>query len=1026
MLRGLRRAAGLTQEKLAAAAGVSARSIRELERGRRGRPQNRTVQMLASALGLTGPQTAALLAVGRAGPAGIQVADDKAAGSGLLDRDGQLALLEKAASIARSGRGRVALVRAGAGMGKTSLLKVWAERERWRGVQVVWAGGSELEGEFAFSIARRLAEAVLGSAGEADRDRLLGGPAHLATRILAPEDDPGSVAELPDAQIGVMHGLYWLMVHAADTGPLALVVDDAHWADLASLRWLAYLARRLEGLPVLLVMAARPAAPAHAEAVLDEITAQPDCHLVDLPALSHDSAARLVRAGLGQQAHEAFARACARATDGNPLLLRELIRTLGENHIEPTGENIHQVADLHGRVLATTVLKRLTRQNEATVALARVLVALPDGSRWDLAADLGGMGQAETADHADALTRIGVLQAADTVRFTHPLIRTMIIESITTARQLADAHASTARILYEDGAAGEVIAAHLLQAEPTGEAWRAEALREAARTATRRGAPQESATYLRRAVHECPEPGARARVFAELGEQEVATDPGAAVAHLTRALDAITDPIERAHTAATLAAALYFRDRHDQAIDVLARAVTDLEQTGTPGRELSWRLQAQLVLTGYGHPATVAHARQWAERLRRLNLPGDTPAERTVLAALVIPAMSGEASATATNDLIDRALRGGSVIDGPVSMLFGYACFGLVATDRLDDAAVHYGQYADLGSRHGSPLLSTFAALGHGMIANRRGQIPVALAISQADLPAFAAGKDRIALAFTKRAITALIEREELDEAARLMDTYIGADLLDNSWDCSALLVGGQLQAARGQTHAALATFQQCATHEQRVKMSNPATRAWRSEAALAHAALGQRDQALALAREELDLSHAWGTPRAIGVSLRTLGVITQGRTGLDLLHQAADTLAGSPARLEHARALHELGAAACHLDHPDTGRPILLQAHHLAQECGSLALARRTRTALTAINADPGPPPPTTPILPGLEYKVATLAATGHTDRQIAQSLMTTQHAVQEAIDNACRRLHLPDRTHLPAALASTHTTRR
>nr|WP_051942305.1 AAA family ATPase [Streptacidiphilus rugosus] len=1019
LLLGWRRATGLTQEELAEAAGVAARSIRDLEHGRRGRPQSRTVQMLASALGLTETQTAAFLAASRTGPVAVPVAGDAAAGSGLLDRDGQLAVLEEAASVARSGRGRVALVRAGAGMGKTSLLKVWAERERTRGMQVTRACGSELEGDFAFSIARQLAEAVLGNTGETDRDHLLSGPAHLATRILAPEDDQGSVAGLPDAQISVMHGLYWLMVHAADAGPLALVVDDAHWADLASLRWLAYLARRLEGLPVLLVLAARPTAHAHAEAVLDEITGQPDCHLVDLPAMSHDSAAHLVCAGLGQQAHEAFARACARATDGNPLLLRELIRTLGENHIEPTGENIHRVAHLHGRVLATTVLKRLTRQNEATVALARVLVALPDGARWGLAADLGGMGQAETAEHARALVRIGVLEPADTVRFTHPLIRTMIIESIVSAKQLARTHASAARILYEDGTAGEVIAAHLLQAEPTGEAWRVEALREAARTAARRGAPQAGATYLRRAVHECPESRARARVFAELGEQEVATDPGAAAAHLTRALDATTDPIERAHTAASLAAALFFQDSHDQAMDVLARAVTDLEQTGTPGRELSWRLQAQLVLTGYDHPSTVAHARQWAERLRRLNLPGDTPAERTVLATLVIPAMSGEASAAATDDLIDRALRGGSLIDGPARMLFGYACTGLVATDRLDDAAVHYGQYADLGSRHGSPFLSTFAALGHSMIANRRGQIPVALAISQADLPAFAAGKDRITLAFTKQAITAMIEREELDEAARLLDTYIGTDLVDTNWGYSALLVGGQLQAAQGQTHAALATFQQCATHEQRTMMSNPATCAWRSEAALAHAALGQREQALALAREELDLSHAWGTPRAVGVSLRTLGVITQGRTGLDLLHQAADTLAGSPARLEHARAFYELGAATYRLDDTDTARPILLQAHHLAQECGSLALARRTRTALAAIGTDPGPPPPSAPVLPGLEYKAATLAATGHTDRQIAQALMTTPRTVQATIDSACRRLHLPDRTHLPATLA-------
>ncbi|WP_037599562.1 ATP-binding protein [Streptacidiphilus rugosus] len=820
LLLGWRRAAGLTQEELAEAAGVAARSIRDLEHGRRGRPQSRTVQMLASALGLTETQTAAFLAAGRTGAAAVPVAGDAAAEADLLDRDGQLAVLEKAASIARGGRGRVVLLRAGAGMGKTSLLKVWAERERARGMQVARACGSELEGDFAFSIARQLAEAVLGTADTAGRDRLLEGPAHLATRILQPDADLVTIAALPDAQIGVLHGLYWLMVNAADHGPLALVIDDVHWSDLPSLRWLAYLARRLDGLRVLLVLATRPTEQVSFEAVLDEITAQPDCQLVDLPALSEASAARLVRAGLGREAEGAFSRACARAAEGNPLLLRELIRSLGERHVEPTGDNVHRVADLHGRVLATTVLKRLTRQREATVALARALVVLPDGSRWEVAAALCGMSEAETADQARALTRIGVLEPADTVRFTHPLIRTMIIESIMTAGQLAHAHADAARILYEDGAPGEVTAAHLLQAEPAGEAWRVECLREAARTAARRGAPQAGATYLRRAVRESAEPRARARVLAELGGQEMLSDPRAAVSHLTQALAAITDPIERAHATDALAGALLVNRHPEHAVDVLAQAITDLEQGDADrtdqGRALSWRLQSQLVVIGCEQASTVAQARHWAMRLRNLDLPGDTPEERAVLAALVIPAVCADSSAKIADTLIDRALRGGIVIEGPGTQLFGYgyACFALILTDRLDDAAVYFGQFADLGSRHSSPLLSTFAAMGRSAMASRRGQVPLALAISLADLPTFAAGKDRMALRFTEHAVNAMIEREELNEAAGLLDTVGDLGTLDYTWSTPALLARGRLQAAQGQTRAALATFNQCAAGE--------------------------------------------------------------------------------------------------------------------------------------------------------------------------------------------------------------------
>ncbi|WP_316770390.1 helix-turn-helix domain-containing protein [Streptomyces sasae] len=91
MLRNPRRAEGLTQEDLAESAGLSARSIRDLERGRRERPQRRTVELLVSALGLTEADAAALLAAGRSGRQGAPVADHSVAGSGLLDRRGQLA-----------------------------------------------------------------------------------------------------------------------------------------------------------------------------------------------------------------------------------------------------------------------------------------------------------------------------------------------------------------------------------------------------------------------------------------------------------------------------------------------------------------------------------------------------------------------------------------------------------------------------------------------------------------------------------------------------------------------------------------------------------------------------------------------------------------------------------------------------------------------------------------------------------------------------------------------------------------------
>ncbi|MFD8817171.1 AAA family ATPase, partial [Streptomyces sp. NPDC059627] len=283
-LRDLRRASGLTQEELAQAAGLTARSIRDLERGRRQRPQRRTVELLVTALRLTDADAVALLAADRSGRQGGPPADDGATESGLLDRRRQLAVLERAAGEARVGRGAVVLVRASAGMGKTSLLSAWAAAEQSRGIRVVRGSGAELEQDFAFSVLRQLAEPLLAQAGRAGRERLLSGPAESASHALrvAGLGDAGGLSS--EASQGLLHSLYWLMVHVTDDGPVALVVDDVHWADGPSLRWLEYLTRRLRGLPLLLVLAARTDSGTGAEPLLERIAAQPHCVRVGGPA----------------------------------------------------------------------------------------------------------------------------------------------------------------------------------------------------------------------------------------------------------------------------------------------------------------------------------------------------------------------------------------------------------------------------------------------------------------------------------------------------------------------------------------------------------------------------------------------------------------------------------------------------------------------------------------------------------------------------------------------------------------------
>ena len=107
------------------------------------------------------------------------------------------------------------------------------------GTRSCWHAGSELEAEFAFGVIRQLFERRLMRADVDEHEALLAGHARAVRPLLMGEPVERSAS---DKSFAVLHGLYWLAANLADRRSLLIAVDDAHWADEASLRWLAYLA----------------------------------------------------------------------------------------------------------------------------------------------------------------------------------------------------------------------------------------------------------------------------------------------------------------------------------------------------------------------------------------------------------------------------------------------------------------------------------------------------------------------------------------------------------------------------------------------------------------------------------------------------------------------------------------------------------------------------------------------------------------------------------------------------------------
>ncbi len=283
--------------------------------------------------------------------------------SAIFQRDAELATVAAALAAGAGGRGSVVLVEGPAGIGKTTLVR--AACSAAAEIRVITARGIPLDRGFAFGVVRQLFDPVRFSA-PGDWGGLLDGAAALAARVFD-GGTPGGVGD--DVPYAVMHGLYWLTANLAAARPLVIAVDDAHWSDAPSLRWLAHLAARIEDLPVTLMLASRtgPEQPG----LLAEIGTFASSRIA-LPALGEAAAAALVRSRLGSAVGDDLCRACHQSTGGNPFLLHSLtgeLRSAG-----PVSGAA--VAAFGPRNVAASVLRQVDQLGAGAVALACALAVL--------------------------------------------------------------------------------------------------------------------------------------------------------------------------------------------------------------------------------------------------------------------------------------------------------------------------------------------------------------------------------------------------------------------------------------------------------------------------------------------------------------------------------------------------------------------------------------------------------------------------------------------------------------------------
>jgi DNA-binding CsgD family transcriptional regulator len=928
----------------------------------------------------------------------------------LLERDAEFAVIAERLAAAREGTGCLLMVEGPAGIGKTRLVREACDRACALGMTVLTARAGELERGLPYGVVRGLFEKPVVRAPAAERNALLAGAAGLAAPVLGVAAGEGR-GLLPDsAAFAALHGLYWLTANLAERAPLLLAVDDAHWADEASLRFLVYLVRRIEALPILLVVAARPAEPGAEEALLEPLRNDPLTRLLHPAPLSETAASLIVRAAFSPQAVAELCRACRDATGGNPLLLRMLAHALRAEGADPTAQGEERVAELAPRVVAASVLPRLRRLPAEVEAFAGAVAVLGDRAELRHAAVLAGIETGPATQAADALAAAGILARGRPIEFVHPTVRRAVYESLP-AGQRHRAHRQAAVILEREGAPADRIAAHLVVAERMGDDWVIGILRAAAWEALARGAVDEAARYLRRALEEPPHPGVRAEVLFELGSVEARVSIDESCKHLRRAIELAVDVRARAEIALELARVMGVARDIRGALAVLDRAVTEVGDTDAA---LRVRLEAEFVAVARRYPAT----RERASRRLRLVSGHAQPSSLAgcvLLANLAADALEVEGSAQEATRLADAALREDHLLAAEELDVALLATSVLMSTDQLDTAWRTWNAAVERARRQGSLTGFAHAATVRACLAYRCGQLMEAEADARlADDVHREYGLGlmrRYSLAFL---VGALVERGEVQTAAGLLDQSTASVNLSLLLDSR-----GRLRCAQGRFAEAVEDFLACGRRLTARGTRHPGMVPWQSNAALALQRLNQPLEAQRLVDYELEQARRLGVARALGIALRAAGLVRGGAVGLAMLDEAASVLARSSARLEQARALADLGAALRRANRRTEAREPLRRALDLAAQCHAAPLADRARQELIAAGARPRRAISGVDALTPSELRVARMAAEGMGNRAIAQALFVTVKTIEVHLGSAYRKLGVPSRAALAAALA-------
>ena len=932
----------------------------------------------------------------------------------MRERAAELGALRDALARSQQGSGSVVLVSGAAGIGKSALLA--ATREAAAGHRVLSARASELESTFPMGLVRQLLGQVVRDASEEDRSTWFEGAAALAEPVFAAATAPDADDHFP-----TLHGLHWLVASLARQQPLLLLVDDAQWADDASLSFFGYLARRTADLAVVLVVTMRPLST-QSGPLLADLAAHPEAVRLVLSPLSPTAVDELVRGQLGARVPQPFLDACREVTRGNPFLLTELLHEVASQGLAPTVETARRIGSLAPSGVAAVTTVRLARLPAACRAIAEAVAVLGDGAPITTAADLAeidlGTAHAAVAELSDA----GLLTGDHLqVGFQHGIVRATVAHGIGAA-DLARRHRRAADLLRRAGAGDDQIAAHLLAAPPGDDPDAVQTLWSAAAEAEALGAPASAAALLARALAE-RRPGSEGtgRLLLDLGRVEARAGLDGAELHLRQAMSATdADTDLRREAGLELARVLKFSGKLGAAIDVLTAAEPRSPDQGE-GHEVADLVDLELL--GLAYTSVTARRALAARRAGLVDPAGQVISPRGAfsVAGLAFDDAARGGSRERTLALVGRAVAGLPDDADPSAGGYAFVMLTVACTwaDHLTDALALTDRMVEHGRRHGRPVAVATGALLRSLVGYHRGRLTEAAADAAMALDLAPVLPGSHPLLTTAHAIAVLETIERATDDAELVALDREARLLPVDPDALpyvlVLHARGVLAAELGNHDGAVELFRAAGEHAASWDALNPAVVPWRSATALSLRVLGGLEEAHRLVAEELGMARGYGAPRPIGIALRAAAALATPADAVPMLEEAVVVLKDSPSQLERARALVDLGRAIRLSGRPRDAREPLRMALELAVHSGSNRLTAHAHGELVAAGMRPRRVAVTgVDALTPAERRVAELAAVGRSNRAIAEQLFISEKTVEGHLGKVYDKLGVRSRAQL------------